>query len=99
MGTCMSRVNPAMVAAYKLFRAFHRRGARKGDIRELEGFRTIALEVGEIVRIQYASRSENVERFHVFKKSNRPVLFVSSDGSQAYILAGGYRFTAKGFEG
>lgn len=36
------------------------------------------------------------ERYiHDFK--NRPVLAISSDGKQAYILAGGYKFTERGF--
>lgn len=99
MGKSMPGMSDEIRAAWKLFREFHRRGPRKGEVRELVAFDTVALEVGEIVRIQYASKTENVERFHVFNKKNRPVLFVSADGSQAFILAGGYRFTAKGFEG
>jgi hypothetical protein len=95
----MPRLGDELTTAYKLFRAFHKRGARKGEIRELQSQSTVALEVGEIIRIDYVDKGENVHRFHLFRKSNRPVLFVSSDGSQAYILAGGYRFNAKGFEG
>lgn len=88
-----------MTMAYKLFRTFHGRGAHKGEIREIDGFKMVALEVGELIRLDYQAKGESVHRFHIFKKSDRPVLFVSSDGSQAFILAGGYRFTGKGFEG
>jgi hypothetical protein len=95
----MPGLESPIAAAYKLFRAFHGRGPRRGEVRELEGFKTVALEVGEIIRIDYAAKGESVHRFHIFRKTNRPVLFVSADGSQAYVLAGGYRFNAKGLEG
>lgn len=99
MGAGMSRLIHPIDQADKLFRGFHGRSPHQGELRKLVTPPTVALEVGELVRLVYASKSENVERFHIFAKKNRPVLFVSADGSQAYILAGGYRFTAKGFEG
>jgi len=95
----MSGISQALTDAYRRFRGFHGRGARKGEIREVDGFKVVALEVGELIRLDYQAKGESVHRFHIFKKTDRPVLFVSSDGSQAYILAGGYRFTDKGFEG
>lgn len=33
---------------------------------------------------------------HEFKKKARPILAVSSDGSQLYLLMGAYRFTDRG---
>lgn len=92
----MSRIGDA----FRLFRSFHGRAPSKGELRFLECEEVVALEVGAITRIDYESKSEpGVARFHHFDRRNRPVLFMSSDGSQAYILAGGYRFTSRGLMG
>ena len=96
----MGARDSGIARAWKLFRAFHRRAPRRGELLELACVPVVALEVGAINRIDYESKSEpGVARFHIFAKQSRPVLFVSFDGSQAYILAGGYRFTPRGLEG
>ena len=96
MGENVSRIGDAL----RLFRGFHGRVPKKGELRVLECEKMVALEVGRITRLDYESKSEpGVARFHHFERSNRPVLFVSFDGSQAYILAGGYRFTSRGLVG
>ncbi len=89
----------AIAAAYRLFKSFHGRIPYKGEVREIQGQKVVALEVGEIVRIDYVAKAEGRERYHLFARSNRPVLFSSFDGSQLYILAGGYGFTSRGIEG
>jgi len=91
-------MNP-IAAAHKLFRAFHQRPPKRGEVVEIASDRTIVLEVGELDGLLYKVSGDNVAHIHRFSRNNRPVLFVSSDGLQAYILAGGYRFTDRGFIG
>lgn len=91
--------NALYKAAVKRFEAFHNRAPKASEIVEIGGTETVALEVGELDGIIYRVKGQKKGNIHRFNKSNRPVLFVSSDGSQAYILAGGYRFTDRGFVG
>lgn len=85
--------------AKKLFRDFTGRAPSRGDIGALNFTQkdTIVFVPGVCESIIYtANRDGKRERYiHDFK--NRPVLAISSDGKQAYILAGGYRFTERGF--
>jgi len=54
--------------------------------------------VGKIHAIAYeAVRDGRLEKYvHEFKARSRPVLAVSHDGNQLYIVAGRYRFTDHG---
>lgn len=85
--------------AEKLFKAFHNRAPYEDEIVEVSIRPTAALVVGELDGIIYRVKGERKGHIHRFNKSNRPVLLVSSDGSQAFILTGGYRFTDRGFIG
>ncbi len=89
--------------AEKLFRAFQGRAARHDEIVEIKAMPTVALVVGELDGLIYRAVDHDTGKtkghIHRFNKQNRPVLLVSFDGSQAYILAGGYRFTDRGFTG
>jgi hypothetical protein len=87
----------SMQAAYNLFRSFHRRGPRKGEVIELQPDKVVAIVVGDLERIIYRVKGDTTSHIHTFPRTNRPVLCVSSDGLQAYILAGEYRFTDRGF--
>ena len=83
--------------ARKLFIDFHGRWPTDKDIVKLkptEG--ETALRVGKLSGVLYVT-DDGEEFIHEFAKSDRPALFVSSDGQQAYIVAGRYRFTARGF--
>jgi hypothetical protein len=81
--------------AVSLFRAFHGRDPKGGEIAEISGDDTI-LRVGKVAQLRYVdSRGKLYE--HDFAKSDRPLLFVSSDGSRAAIVKGRWRFTARGF--
>lgn len=84
--------------AFKLFKQFHARPAGKGKVVGIKMDRfEAALEVGQFYGIAYIS--EGKKYFHKFNRNNRPLVFVSSDGRQIYILKGGYKFTDRGFIG
>lgn len=85
--------------AAHLFRAFHNRKPRDTEIVDIRTASTVGLVVGELDGVIYRTEGEERGHIHRFNKRNRPVLIVSYDGSQAYILAGGYRFTDRGFIG
>lgn len=58
----------------------------------------VATAIGYCDGIMYSTvREGKKERYiHKFKKGSRPVLAVSSDGKQLYLLAGAYKFTDRG---
>ena len=61
---------------------------------------TVATAIGYCDGVLYTTvRNGNTEKYiHEFKKGSRPVLAVSSDGKQLYLLAGAYHFTDRGIE-
>lgn len=95
--TTSSEIDEAM----DLFAAFHGYEPEPDceDIIELDDTRTVALYIGELDAVVYRIEGEAEPIFHRFKESDRPLLYVSSDGSEIVILKGGFRFTEKGFEG
>jgi hypothetical protein len=90
--------NDAWSKATRLFKSFHEKTPKKGQIVTLRQTGDIeALEVGQFYGIAYIA--EGKKYFHKFNANNRPRVFVSADGKQIYILRGGYRFTDRGFIG
>lgn len=85
-------------SAIELFKKFHHRAPKRGQIALLGMEPEEALLVGKFTRIAYCAL-DGKEYIHTFNKRNRPHVFVSSDGRQIYILGGGYRFTERGFVG
>lgn len=89
----------SMFLAAKRFKAFHGREPGKGEIVRIQMKAPAdALCVGELVGVIYKVDNEATPYIHRFKKTARPVLYVSHDGKQLYALAGAYRFTDRGFE-
>lgn len=86
-------------AAQRRFKRFHGRDARPGEIVriELTGIADAFL-VGDLEGVIYRTRDDGQRYVHEFKKSARPVLYVTDDGRQIYALAGAYSFTDRGFE-
>lgn len=83
-------------AARRLFKLFHEREPVEGEIVRLKSAPAEAvLRVGELVSVVYKTDSDTYK--HDFKATDRPGLYVSSDGQQAYIVAGRYVFTDRGF--
>ena len=85
--------------AIRLFRAFHERNPRAGEIVDIVPQPAIALRVGTLDGLIYRIDGERKPLVHRFKRTDRPLLFVSSDGRQIYSVRGRYRFTDRGFEG
>ncbi len=84
--------------AWKLFKSFHNKDPRGSQVVSVGMEKPDeALEVGKFFGIAYIAEGEIY--FHKFNKRNRPLVYVSADGKQIYILKGGYRFTDRGFIG
>lgn len=87
-----------LAAAKRLFKRFHECDPKAGEIVKLSPIAGQHLAVVGILKgVIYQAVGDGKDYIHKFPAKNRPVLAVSSDGSQAFILAGGYRFTARGF--
>jgi hypothetical protein len=86
--------------AVRLFKRFFDREPEHDEIVSVVMRRpTTALVIGELDSVIYRTEGEAKPMFHRFKKNDRPLLLVSSDGRQIYTIKGSYRFTEKGFEG
>jgi hypothetical protein len=91
----------AVANATKLFRSFFGRNPSPEEIVDLcfPNKPEPGLVVGKIVGIMYRTKYDSKPFWHEFgeESGNRPLLVVTSDGSQFYPLRGAYRFTARGF--
>lgn len=86
--------------AVALFRAFYNFAPEPGDVVELDAEpAVVVLRVGALCGVLYEALDNETPYLHRFNKTRRPDLFVSADGSQIYILSGGYKFTDRGFIG
>lgn len=86
-------------AAQRRFKSFQGRTAKEGEVVKVSMRKAAdAFLVGELQGVIYKALGDGETYIHRFKKSARPVLYVSADGSQLYALAGAYRFTDRGFE-
>jgi hypothetical protein len=58
----------------------------------------VAFKIGNVDGVMYTTvRDGKTEKYiHRFKAKSRPLLASSFDGSQLYILGGGYQFTDRG---
>jgi hypothetical protein len=90
----MSEANAA-----RLYRAFFGFDPASEDIVTIIPKRTVALRVGTLDGIIYRIDGERTPLIHRFKSTDRPLLYVSSDGRQLYSVRGRYRFTEAGFVG
>lgn len=56
--------------------------------------------IGDLEAVAYTTvRNGVTESYqHEFRKSSRPVLACSHDGSRLFLLAGSYKFTSRGIE-
>jgi hypothetical protein len=85
--------------AVALFRAFHEREPRAADIVAIRAPQAVAMRVGSLIGVIYRIDGERQPLIHKFTRTDRPLLFVSSDGRQIYSVRGRYRFTDRGFVG
>lgn len=90
----------SITQATRLFRAYFDRDPQGDEIsRVAMRGPDDALAIGPLYGLIYHSEIERKPFIHKFKASDRPLLLVSSDGRQIYVLGGGYRFTERGFIG
>ena len=92
--------NKKINAAVKLFKDFTGDNPEYIDTVDLT-VDSVAMAIGHCDAVMYETvREGKTEKYvHKFKKGARPVLAVSSDGTQLYILGGEYVFTDRGIEG
>lgn len=93
------RALAAIEKAARRFKAFRGREPHRGEILYLHDPGTIALVVGELVGVWYRVNERERGRLHKFNRSSRPLLCVSADGKQAFIVKGRWSFTPRGFVG
>ena len=86
--------------AVRLFERFHARDPRGDEIVTVAmNGQAGALVIGALDAVMYSVEGEAKPYFHRFSKNAKPLLLCSSNGAQAYIYGGRYRFTARGFVG
>lgn len=70
------------------------------EVLEVPEIDPVMLTMGKCLGIIYESvRDGETEKYiHQFKKSARPLLCVSSDGQQLYLIGGSYSVTDRGIE-
>lgn len=70
------------------------------DVIEVPQIDPVLLTMGECLGVMYeTTRDGKREKYiHQFKKSARPLLCVSSDGLQLYLIGGSYSVTDHGIE-
>lgn len=93
-------MNKKINAAIKLFEDFTGEKHEYIDTVDMP-VDSVAMAIGHCDAVMYETvRDGETEKYiHKFKKGARPVLAVSSDGKQLYILGGDYVFTDRGIEG
>lgn len=84
-------------AAANRFRRFHNRAPQADEIGvlKLKGAVDVA-KIGALAGIIYET-PDGQTYIHRIKKPSRPLLYVSSDGSQIFTLKGSVKFTERGF--
>ncbi len=84
--------------AAALFRRFSGHNPRQDDVIRVNMSDVVA-KVGKLEGVIYSAvRDGKREKYlHEFKGNSQPVLAVSDDGEQIYIVAGRYKFTSRGF--
>lgn len=85
--------------AIKLFRSFFGRDPREHEIADITQQKSVAIRIGQLDSLSYRIDGERIANIHFFTRTDRPLLFVSSDGRQLYSVRGRYRFTERGFVG
>lgn len=85
-----------MKEAIERFREFTGYDPQQYDVFEITP--DVALKIGELDGVLYTTIRDGKQEsyIHKFKKKSRPLLAVSYDGTQLYILGGGYEFTERG---
>ena len=86
--------------AIKRFESFTGMNVEYIDQVEVQPIDDVMLTMGKCTGIMYSTVRDGVQEkyLHQFKKSAQPLLCVSSDGLQLYLIGGSYSVTDKGIE-
>lgn len=86
--------------ARELFEDFHDRPPEDGELAFVD-FQDVLFAVGPMHAVAYIKEVDGEEKifYHEFDQDSRPVLAISSDGTQLHILAGEYELTERGIVG
>jgi len=109
----MIDIKDKIAKAKSLFRRFTGHTPAKGDIGVLDFTgdpHEVVFLVGSVSGILYETIRDGKRESYIHEfgegpksgtrdKKRRPVLAISFDGKRTFILAGGYRFTDRGFVG
>lgn len=88
--------------AVALFKSFRGREPRASEIVKIAGMTEtmVALELGPLLGLSYgADVNGKADKFYHEFEPQKPRVFVSWDGKQAFIVGGSYTFTDRGFLG
>ncbi len=85
-----------ILAAAKRYQAFH--NSRAHDV-TVEKLPEAAFLLGRLQAVTYSVIENGKEVIYHHEFDAPPGLAISYDGAQAFILAGGWTFTKRGFEG
>lgn len=85
--------------AAERFRKFRGRDAKAGEIVTVKNSGTTAFVLGEFNGLLYRVDGRQLKRFHYFSKKRPPLVLVSADGRELFIVQGKFRFTSRGIEG
>lgn len=93
-----SELEPDIQEAIDRFTGFRGDPPEAVEILEVPDFSPVVLTMGECLGVIYETvRDGEKEKYiHQFKKSARPLLCVSSDGQQLYLIGGSYSVTDRG---
>lgn len=90
----MAKRSSGIERAAKLFKAFNGREPDFVDTVHLKDYKEVML-IGPVLAVEYLADDGHGYR-HKFKHKSRPVLAVSPDGKQLFLLEGHYEFTDRG---
>lgn len=85
-----------ILAAARRFAAFHNRKAHSVTAEKLA---SVGFLLGNLQAVTYSVIENGKEVIYHHEFDAPPGLAISYDGAQAFILAGGWTFTKRGFEG
>lgn len=85
-----------ILAAARRFAAFHNRSAANVTVEKLA---EAGFLLGNLQAVTYSVIENGKEVVYHHEFEAPPGLAISHDGAQAFILAGGWTFTKRGFEG
>lgn len=80
--------------AARRYRDFHEQDPDRIDTVNFPAH-DVVMQIGELTHIGYLA-NDGKNYLHKFRRASRPILAVSADGKQLYVLQGAYIFNDRG---